>query len=148
VTPPSAARRDRWSAIGLAALALGYLLAGRRYPLDTLATPGPGVFPLAAGIALLALAVSIFLAAGRRPSPGPLPTDAPWTRGVLIMAAALVLYAVLLPVLGFLATSFALVVIAARLMGLAGWWRPVALGLGVALAGRVIFASWLGVRLP
>jgi hypothetical protein len=26
---------------GLAVIALGYLLVGRRYPLDTLATPGP-----------------------------------------------------------------------------------------------------------
>jgi len=57
VSPRPAARRDHWSALGLAVLALGYLLAGRRYPLDTLATPGPGIFPLAAGLALLALAV-------------------------------------------------------------------------------------------
>ena len=62
-------RRDQWSAAGLAVLALGYLLAGRQYPLDTLATPGPGIFPLAVGLALLALA--IWHAPGRRPPPGP-----------------------------------------------------------------------------
>ena len=56
--------RDRWSAAGLALLAIGYLLAARRYPLDTLATPGPGVVPLGSGLALLALAVWLFVVAG------------------------------------------------------------------------------------
>ena len=60
----------------------------------------------------------------------------------------LVLYAAALPRLGFLLTSFVLVLVAARLMGLDGWWRPVALALGVTVASRLIFGSWLGVPLP
>jgi len=52
--------RDRWSAAGLALLAITYLVVGRRYPLDTLATPGPGVIPLVAGVALLAAAIWLF----------------------------------------------------------------------------------------
>jgi hypothetical protein len=141
------AHRDRWSAFGLAVLAVGYLLAGRRYPLDTLVTPGPGIFPLAAGLALLALAAWIFLAAGRAPSAAA-STGVPVRRTQLTMAAALALYAAALPALGFLPTSFALVVVAARLMGLPGWWRPAALGIGVTVASRVVFVTWLGVPLP
>src|SRR5207249_11134653 len=57
--------RDRWSAAGLALLAIGYLFAARRYPLDTLTTPGPGIAPLGSGLALLALAVWLFIVAGR-----------------------------------------------------------------------------------
>lgn len=148
--------RDRWSAAGLALLALVYLLVGRRYPLDTLATPGPGVVPLGSGLALLALAVWLFVVAGAaRParSVGSLPETgvAPARRSqwsALIMAAALVLYAALLPRLGFLASSFALVVVASRLMGVPGWWRPAALALGVAGIGYLLFARWLGVPLP
>jgi len=146
VSPRSAARRDQWSALGLAVLALGYLLAGRRYPLDTLATPGPGIFPLAAGVALLALAIWQFLAARRSP-PDPAASGAV-PRAPLIMSVVLALYAVTLPVLGFALTSFTLVFVAARLMGLAGWWRPTALALGVTLASRVLFVTWLGVPLP
>jgi len=146
VSPRSAARRDRWSALGLAVLAVGYLLAGRRYPLDTLATPGPGIFPLAAGVALLALAIWQFLAA-RRASPDPAGRGAA-PRAPLITSVVLALYAALLPVLGFTLTSFALVFVAARLMGLAGWWRPAALALGVTVASRVLFVTWLGVPLP
>ena len=142
------ARRDRWSAVGLAVLATAYLAAARAYPLDTLAVPGPGVVPLAAGGALLALAAWQFTAARRSP-----PDDAetagtppPWSP--LAMVAVLGLYAAALPRLGFLITSFALVFAAARLMGLGGWWRPIALALGATALGRVIFVSWLGVPLP
>jgi putative tricarboxylic transport membrane protein len=141
----TASRRDRWSAVGLAVIALGYLLAGRGYALDTLATPGPGIFPLAAGLALLALAVWQLATAGRTAAVG---APSPLTRTPLIMAAALVVYAATLPVIGFLLASFVLVIVAARLMGLPGWWRPVALALGVVAASRVVFVTWLGVPLP
>jgi hypothetical protein len=140
------ATRDRWSALGLVVLALAYLAAGRQYPLDTLATPGPGVFPLAVGIALLAAAAWMLAAAGRGGSApdGPAPTPVP----PLALSAALVLFAAVVPFAGFLAASFALVVVTARLMGLPGWWRPLALGAGVALVARVAFVGWLGVPLP
>jgi hypothetical protein len=142
-------RRDRWSALGLAVFALGYLAAGRAYPLDTLAAPGPGVFPLVAGTSLLLLAGWQFATAGRRPA-GRRAADlaGPPARALPVMAAGLVLYALALPRLGFVPASFALVVLAARLMGCPGWWRPAALALGVVLASRVLFGTWLGVPLP
>ena len=143
-------RRDQWSAAGLAVLALGYLLAGRQYPLDTLATPGPGIFPLAVGLALLALAVWQLLTGGRRlaPTAAGEADDVEISRAPLIMIAVLVLYAVSLPRLGFTLTSFALVLVASWLMGLRGWWRPVVLALGVTVVSRLIFGLWLGVPLP
>ena len=159
--------RERWSAVGLALLALGYLLAARRYPLDTLATPGPGVVPLLAGVALLAVAIWLCVTSGRvgatRISNRPPTARAgladpattiragladPATTKPAMLAVALVLYAALLPRLGFIVSSFALIVLAARLMGARGWWRPAALALGVAGAGYWLFARWLGVPLP
>ena len=149
--------RERWSAVGLALLAVGYLLAGRRYPLDTLATPGPGVVPVVAGGALLAVAVWLWVSAATPASIRP-PTDQagltdpatthPMTGRPVILAAALVLYAALLPRLGFAVSSFALVVLASRLMGAPGWWRPAALALGVTGVSYLLFVRWLGVPLP
>ena len=142
------ATRDRWSALGLAVLAVAYLLAGRRYPLDTLTTPGPGIFPLAAGVGLLILAACLFVSASRASAPEAVAEDVTSSGTPLVMAAVLVLFAATLPALGFVFASFALVVVAARLMGLQGWWRPLALGAGLALATRLVFVTWLGVPLP
>jgi len=156
--------RDRWSAAGLALLAIGYLFAARRYPLDTLTTPGPGIAPLGSGLALLALAVWLFIvagsvsparAAGGLPEIRVAPTrptesapQRPGSRTALLMCGALVLYAGLLPRLGFLGSSVALVVVSSRLMGLEGWWRPAVLALGVTGVAYLLFARWLGVPLP
>jgi len=164
--------RERWSAIGLALLAIGYLLAGRRYPLDTLTTPGPGILPVLAGLALLGAAIWLFVVAGsvsparaagglpgirvapKRPTEPTLQHPAesaprrPIQWSALIMAGALVLYAALLPRLGFVVASFALVVVASRLMGAPGWWRPALLALSVTGVGYLLFARWLGVPLP
>ncbi|HEU4368410.1 MAG TPA: tripartite tricarboxylate transporter TctB family protein, partial [Methylomirabilota bacterium] len=115
--PDRHARRDRWCAAGLGLFAVGYLAAGRGYSLDTLAAPGPGVFPLAAGLVLLTVAIWQFAAAGRQRPPDA-PAAAPRPRTPLVLAGALVLYAAAFPRLGFLVTSFALVFVAARLMGL------------------------------
>ncbi len=141
------ARRDRWSAVGLGLLAAAYLVAGRAYPLDTLAVPGPGIVPLVAGLVLLALAVWQ-LAAARRPAAEAAPTGAPLALTPLALVAVLVLYAALLPRLGFAPAAFGLVFAAARLLGLGGWWRPTVLALGATVLGRVIFVTWLGVPLP
>jgi hypothetical protein len=152
--PPPSARRDRWSAGGLAVLALGYLLAGRGYPLDTLTTPGPGIFPLGTGLVLLAIALWQILIPGDQAAPRSAGETtqadhaAPPARAPLLMSLVLVLYAAVLPVAGFVASSIVLVFIAARLMGLDGWWRPAALALGVTLASRILFVTGLGVTLP
>jgi len=138
--------RDGWSAAGLALLAIVYLMIARRYPLDTLATPGPGVMPLIAGVALLAVAIWLMVARTAIPTR---PMESSSVLGPpFVLATALVLYTAVLPRLGFIASSFALVVLASRLMGARGWWRPVALALGVAAAAHLLFARWLGVPLP
>jgi hypothetical protein len=141
-------RRDLLSAGGLAVLAVAYLVANRAYPLDTLATPGPGVFPLAAGLLLLGLAAGQAAVALRaRSAPAAPARQGPAVRAWALMAA-LAGYAAAAGAVGFLTASFVLVVVASRLLGAAGWLRPAALALGVTLAAYALFVVWLGVPLP
>ena len=170
--PPSgpAGRHDVWTAGGLAALALAYLFAAHRYALDTLATPGPGVFPLLLGALLLFLAVCQMVAlvrtrrsgmagggGGALPARHPIrekrgdavaAEPAPRHRTPLLMIGALGLYAASVTLVGFLAASGLLVVVGARLMGARGWWRAVLLAVGVVAGTHLLFAVWLGVPLP
>jgi hypothetical protein len=141
------------TAAALAALALAYLYASRQYPLDTLAAPGPGVFPLVTGLALLVLAACQAIAdvVRRRRGGEERVTGyrSPYQRRApVFMAVLLAAYAACVPVLGFLASSGALVVLAARLMGLSSWRQSVALAAGVTVAVYVVFVLWLGVPLP
>jgi hypothetical protein len=142
-------RRDLVSAGGLAVLAIAYLVANRAYPLDTLATPGPGVFPLAAGFLLLGLAACQAVIAVRVPSGAAAAQADP---GSALRASALTAvlagYAAAAGTVGFLTASFGLVVVTSRLLGASGWLRPAALALGVTLAAYVLFVAWLGVPLP
>jgi Tripartite tricarboxylate transporter TctB family len=146
MSPGAGARRDRWSAAGLAVLAAAYLAANLRYSLDTLAAPGPGVFPLAAGVALLVLAGWQVIVPARGPDRAAEVASRP--RNPLLMIGLLGLYAASLGVLGFLPSSFVLVLLAARLMGAPGWMRPAMLALGVTIATWLVFVVWLGVPLP
>jgi hypothetical protein len=146
------ARRDVLSAAGLAVLAGAYLLANRRYSLDTLATPGPGVFPLAVGVLILGLAAAQAAAAWRsRSEPTQsadveAKTDRPGR--AIAMASVLVAYAAAAGVVGFLTASFAAVLVSSRLLGARDWVRPIALAVGVAVAAHLIFVAWLGVPFP
>jgi hypothetical protein len=142
-------RRDLLSAAGLAAVAVAYLVANRAHPLDSLATPGPGVFPLLAGLLMLAAAAGQAVAAARahpliRPGRG----ESPGRRRVLILTAVLLGYPIAAGAIGFLTASFAVVLATSRLLGARDWLRPVALAAGVTAAVHVIFVAWLGVRLP
>jgi putative tricarboxylic transport membrane protein len=140
-------RRDRWSAAALTVLAAAYLAVNRQYPLDSLAAPGPGVFPLTVGVALLVLAGWQALAPARG-QPDVTKAASRGRRGPVLMIGLLLLYAAGLSALGFLVTSFLFVLVAARLMGAPDWWRPVLLALGVTLGTYVVFVAWLGVPLP
>lgn len=166
--PPSPEpRRDLLSAAALAFVVALYLVAGRRYPLDTLATPGPGVFPLAVGLFTLGLAVwQIILSArsrnpGRRDAPGARaaqqegarPAAVTFEAGVsrhllMAMIGTLIAYAIAIPVLGFLAASFVLVLVASWLLGERDGLRLALLALGVTAAAYAVFVTWLGVPLP
>lgn len=137
----------------LAALALVYLYAGREYSLDSLASPGPGVFPLATGLALLLLAAgqAITDATRRRRDTTPRAPGyrSPYQRRApLFMVVLLVAYAVGISVLGFLAASFLLVVLASKLMGADGWWKPALLAAVVTIAVHLTFVAWLGIPFP
>jgi hypothetical protein len=128
-------------------IAVAYLAANLRYPLETLASPGPGVFPLATGVALLLLAGWQLLVPAREPERDT-QIAGPRRHVPLLMIGLLALYAAVLGPLGFLASSFGLVLLAARFMGAPGCRRPAMLALGVTIAAWVVFVRWLSVPLP
>ncbi len=140
----------------------GYLVYASRYPLDSLANPGPGVFPLAVGVLGLGSAAWHLLHAARklkaaRPAPSPEGIEAGQDRsfqdlGVQWKPAAMIVvlvgYLWAMPRLGFLIPTALVVLACGKLMGTSGWWKPVLLALGVTFGCYVLFEVWLTVPLP
>jgi hypothetical protein len=159
--PTSDPRKDVLSSAVLLVIGGGYLLYNLRYPLNTLADPGPGVFPLGVGLLLLVLG-AVQLIRSRRlvvshhatrpnaplPPPAGAPERAPTGRAPWIMVGILVLYLLVVSWVGFLVSTSILVVICSKLMGTRGWIRPIALAVGILVSCHLLFAVWLHVPLP
>ncbi len=155
---PTSARRELTAGVVLLLVAGGYLALTLRYPLGAMADPGPGVFPLAVGLLLLALAVTQVVearvavrhrdrAAEAGAAPGGESPSTP-SRLPLAMVAALVVYLLTMPWLGFYPASVLLVIFSCRIMGTCGWGRPVLLAAGVLLVCGLVFSFWLKMPLP
>ncbi len=155
-------RKDLLSGAVLLLLGGAYLGYNLRHPLDTLATPGPGIFPLAIGLLLVILsAVQLVRAGGAlvlaRHSAEPDPPararaeasqHASAERAPLFMTGFLVVYLMTVSWIGFLASTFVLVITCSKLMGSQGWARPMALAVGIVLFCYLLFIVWLRVPLP
>jgi hypothetical protein len=158
---PSDLRKDVLSGAVLLLIGGGYLVYGLRYPLNTLADPGPGVFPLGVGLFLVVLGAVQLIQSGRRflmgnaAEPGNRPAApaepqkqtrserVPW-----IMVGILILYLSVVSWVGFLVSTAILVVTCSKLMGTPGWIRPLALAVGILVSCHFLFSVWLHVPLP
>ncbi len=135
-------------ALPLAGLVLGlaYSAGATRYSVGSLVAPGPGLFPLLAGLTLALAGLLALIVESRAPSVAA-PRLGESFRRVPLLVAALVAYAVVLKPAGFLAASAALTALVLVILGRRAAW-PVA-GIAIALsAGCYLTFRLLGVPLP
>lgn len=105
--------------------------------------------PAVMGIALM-LAAGATLAGvvtSGRDVPAGEPPRGGWRQGMLAWLA-LVGGTALVSGLGFAPGAFAIALGLMKLLGVAGWTRPLAVAVGLAAASQLVFALWLGVPLP
>lgn len=124
----------------VALTALVFAVGGVRLGFWTVDGPGPGLVPFTAALLLLPLLVVVL----REGVAG----EEPFRATPLAAIATISAYAAVLPYAGFAGPTVALVVVWARLFYRQSWTRAVALGLGLTLAGAVLFGTLLRVPLP
>ena len=110
--------------------------------------PGSGFVFLWSGL-LLALLALLLLAASlreRHESAADL-REIAW-RNVFAVLTALVLYGIFLEEIGFVASSFLLLILLARLGGATRWASIVTIAAVAALSTFILFDVWLNIRLP
>jgi putative tricarboxylic transport membrane protein len=141
----------------LALFGIGYLIYNSLYPLGTLANPGPAVFPLVIGMLMVALvALQLYQLVGKPKieRQGVEKKSVTFSqvmkkeRKPFLAVIVLIIYLVVLNWIGFLTSTFVLVVISSKLMGARDWVRPIGLGFGVMLFCYFLFEVWLKLSLP
>jgi len=126
-------------------------------PLGALRMPGTGFFPLALGLALMALAaghgIQLYLARPRAPArEAPAAPTAPKgdgaTRRVVLFVAGVIAAVALLQPLGYVVSSLLLMLVLLQILGLRPWYALVSIALVSAAASYVVFVRWLQIPLP
>ncbi|HET7666732.1 MAG TPA: tripartite tricarboxylate transporter TctB family protein [Mycobacterium sp.] len=111
---------------------------------------GPAAVPLPVGVLLGGVGAALMVQA--RAQLGAASRETTWQPRaglrLLGMVVALVAFAVLLPVLGYVVSSAALFIAAAMLLGAPVFWRTVAYGWALAAILFLVFDRLVGLSLP
>jgi Tripartite tricarboxylate transporter TctB family len=131
------------------AVALGITWSGYELGLGTLVDPGPGGMIFWVGLAMTALSLAT-LAATVRSATAAGPALWQGLRWWLVpyLVVLLSLYGWLLPALGFITTTFALLLVLFLTIDRRGWTSPPLGALLATAASYIVFHRWLGTQLP
>ncbi len=114
--------------------------------LGSLHAPGPGFFPFYLSLILILTALAIFVQ-GLKEKPVEAEA-APRKKRVAAILAAIFLYPFLLEPVGYIITTFFLMLLCIRLMLKKAWWFAPLLAGVISLFSYVIFKVWLQLLLP
>lgn len=112
--------------------------------------PGPGFLPFWAGVALGAFSISLMVIGTLKKMEGKVANlwkGMKWGKIILVLIS-LFLYALLLPRLGYLITTFGLITFLFGIIGGSRLWVQTVSALVTVLVTYIIFYKWLDVQLP
>lgn len=146
MSPPAAKTRDRFVGATLLLVAAVVMVASWRLPETAAADAmGPKAYPMALAAVLAVLSLALMRGGGK--GAGAALTRDMVVFGFLPILAMLTLYVLLVPVLGFVICTVALLLACFRLKGERNWKVNVAVAVGSSLAIWALFAWLLNVQL-
>jgi putative tricarboxylic transport membrane protein len=142
---------DQTSSLVWLGFALLICVESFRLPLGSIHDPGPGFLPLLVGVLLAGLSVICFLQARKGPSAEPKGSwysTERWKNLVWVLLALLA-YAVVLDYLGFLISTFLLLIVLFRFgMEPQRWAWAIGGSVIASLSCYAVFELWLRTQLP
>ncbi|MDF2874649.1 MAG: tripartite tricarboxylate transporter TctB family protein [Sporomusa sp.] len=126
-------------------LAAVYLYGSSSLALGTLKSPGAGMFPLIIGSIWAVISLAAFSGQGQ---PASERLDKATSVRLTKVGAAIVLYLVLLPVIGFTVSTFLALYYVSHLMGNQGWGNKLRFSLTGVIVSVLIFQWLLQLPLP
>ena len=140
--------RGRAWTLGFLAASVAYLVASLTFPFGNVARPGPGFFPVGVGLFLCLAAGTLALGAARGAA-GPAATPGADARmRVIVTAAALIGFCLLLPWIGYPLCAFLFVALLLRQLGGTRWPGALVTAAVSAFLSHYLFGVLLGVPLP
>ncbi len=147
-----------WGAAGVGAATLVYLVEAWKLPFGAPTSPGIGFMPVLGGLSVLGLCLILMARDLFRPGNRERSEidrfdedekgESAGLKRPALLGAALLLYPVGFGSLGFILTTFFLLLISLRLMEYRGWAASVIMALVIALVSYGIFYYFLDVRFP
>ena len=137
--------KDFWSGVMCMGFAIAAVVLGRRYPVGTPASMGPGMFPVILGgcLGLLGLACSL---RALRPGKAIARIERLQARPVLVVLGSVVAFGVTLPKLGLVVASMLLVVLSR--LAAPGFRRLEVTVFGAILTLGCVLVFIVGLKLP
>ncbi len=143
--------RDRWSGLFWLAISIFVSVESFRSDVGTFHAPGPGFFPLLASIVLGTFAIVLIVITSLKKARGreikSLWKGIGW-RKILLVIASLFVYGIFVPKLGYLLTTFGLMILLFSIIRRSRLWLNSLMALITVLATYIIFQIWLEVQLP
>jgi putative tricarboxylic transport membrane protein len=133
------------------AVALFACFKSLQVEVGTIRSPGPGFVPFWAGVVLALLTVVLLVKSFTRAEDSgrevPIGRGSKWIR-VLLLLLILCLYALFLQRIGYLLSTFGLMLCLLSMAEKTRWWTRVLISLLISTATYLIFDNWLHVQLP
>jgi hypothetical protein len=122
-----------------------------RVDIGSFKSPGPGFLPFLAGIVLgafgIVLVINAVLKKARQERKANLWKGLEWHK-VIIILTSLIAYAILLPSVGYLILTFALMLLLFGVVERPRFWVRLVSALITVFATYLVFYVWLNVQLP
>jgi putative tricarboxylic transport membrane protein len=137
-----------WFILGVAVVYTSYKMG-----MGVLAKPGPGLFTFICGVILCAMAVVVFVHSQIEKQEEKakrvirLWTSLKWHK-TLLSILLLVVYALILTRIGFLASTIFLLIFLFRIIGPVKWWVAVCGAVAASVVSFVVFSMVMKVQLP
>lgn len=144
--------RDQYSSLFWLAISLLVVLGGVsiRGSVGTVHYPGAGFLPFWSGVGLGCFSIILWIKSSLTEKAGEKIrglVGKEW-KNVICVIASLFVYAILLPTIGYLITTFGLMILLLGLMGRMRLWVRIGGALSIALGTYLIFNIWLQSQLP
>lgn len=119
-----------------------------RFGLGTMSNPGPGFLPFAWGLVMIMLSAALFIQAMRSEAGGEREVLQIGNGRILLSIVCFILYALAFRRVGFILTTFVLVISLLQIYEKKSWLTSLVISAITVFVSYMIFVVWLKVQLP